>query len=313
MKNSLRTSAVLLLLTPTLVGCGRVGLFARFFAMGFESFVQETVPVAKKLKDPKRADARLVVTWVGHATVLVQMDDKFILTDPVFTRTVGNLSARLIGPGLDVTALPPLDAIVVSHLHFDHLSLGSLDLLEGRYESLVLPPGGAVYVPSATIPPRELSTWETAEFDGLRITAVPVEHVGFRYGGDLSWSTEGYTGYVIEYRDLKVFFGGDTAKSPWMFHATGRRFPGLDLAILPIAPIHPREFMEHTHVDPAEALDAFRDLRAKKMMAMHFDTFVNSLDEFGEAPAKLRALLPERGLDEESVVILRQGQQRVVR
>ncbi len=313
MKNPLRTALLLAAFAPTLLGCSRVGLFARFFAMGFESLGRDTLPVADKLKDPKRADARLVVTWVGHATVLIQMDDKFVLTDPVFTRTVGNLAARLVEPGLDAEALPPIDAVVVSHLHFDHLSLGSLDVLEGRYESLVLPPGGAVYVPSATVPPRELSTWETAEFDGLRVTAVPVEHVGFRYGGDLSWSTEGFTGYVIEYRDLKVFFGGDTAKSPWMFHATGRRFPNLDLAILPIAPIHPREFMEHTHVDPAEALDAFRDLRAKKMMAMHFDTFVNSLDEFGEAPALLRKLLPERGLDEETVIILPHGRQRVVR
>ena len=294
-----------------LAGCAQLSLGARFLGGSIDSLGRSTRPPAQKLEDPVRPEARLAALWVGHATVLVQMDDKFILTDPVFTHTVGNVSARLVEPGLDPQNLPQLDAVLISHLHFDHLSLGSLDMLQDKPKALFVPEGGLVYVPSSNVPPIELSTWEVYEKDGLRITATPVEHVGFRYGGDVSWMTKSFTGYVVEYNGQTLYFGGDTAHSEWMFHATGRRFPRIDLALLPIAPIHPREFMCKTHVDPAEALDLFHDLGARYMMAIHYDTFFNSLDDFGEAPRTLRALLPARGLTEQDVAILQQGEQRV--
>ena len=308
---SLSSLCLLLSLSGLLFGCERAALMSKFLGGTLSSLGDETLPAPGKMKDPVRPNARLAALWVGHATVLVQMDDKFILTDPVFTHTVGNVSARLVEPGLDPEDLPPLDAVLVSHLHFDHLSLGSLDLIEDKMKRLVVPEGGTVYVPSSSVPPIELRTWESFEKDGLRITATPVEHVGFRYGADVSWAVTGFTGYVVEYAGLSFYFGGDTAHSNWKHHATGRRFPDLDLAFLPIAPIHPREFMCKTHVDPAEALDLFFDLGAKRMMAIHYDTFFNSLDAMGEAPATLRKLLPERGLTEDDVAILRHGEQRV--
>jgi len=122
--------------------------------------------------------------------------------------------------------------------------------------------------------------------------------------------TRSFTGYVVEYHGLTLYFGGDTAYSR-RFVETSRRFPNIDLAILPIAPIHPRRVMCGVHLDPHEALTAFGDLRARHMLAMHFDTVAHSLDEYGEAPRMLRALLPEHGLDEERVAVLRHGEQRV--
>ncbi|HMJ15270.1 MAG TPA: MBL fold metallo-hydrolase, partial [Polyangiaceae bacterium] len=257
-----------------------------------------------------RKDARLAALWVGHATVLVQLDDKFILTDPVFTSSVGQVSKRFVEPGIDVADLPRIAAALVSHLHFDHLSLGTLDLLEDKLERIYLPEGGVVYVPSSRTPTIELPSWQSHELNGLRVTAVPVQHNGWRYAGDRSWMTRSYTGYVVEYRGLVVYFGGDTAYTP-AFRETARRFPRIDLAILPIAPLHPRAFMCHNHIDPKAALDAFRDLGARAMLAVHFDTFMNSLDEFGEAPRVLRELLPAYELDETRVAVLRHGEQRV--
>jgi L-ascorbate metabolism protein UlaG (beta-lactamase superfamily) len=196
-------------------------------------------------------------------------------------------------------------------MHFDHLSLGSLDLIENKTKKIVVPYGGLAYVPNSHLPPVEMATWESIEWEGLRITAAPVEHPGWRFGGDRKWRTRAATAYVIEYGGQTVYFGGDTARSSWMFGAVARRFEKIDLALLPIAPIEPRDFMCRVHMDPAEALDAFEDLRASTMMPIHFDTFENSLDEHGEAPTLLRTLIKERKLDPQRVVILEQGQQRV--
>lgn len=309
--NLLRCLAIVLL-PVILPGCERASLFSRFFVGSMEGLGRTPRAPAVKLTDPVVPGAKLAVLWVGHSTVLIQMGDRFVLTDPVFTRTVGNLSARLVDPGLEPSALPQVDAVLISHLHFDHLSLGSLDLIEDKVRRIVLPEGGMVYVPSSRSELHELPSFEYLEFDGMRVTAVPVEHNGFRYGGDISWATTGFTGYVVEYAGKTVYFGGDTAYSTWKHHATGRRFPHIDLAMLPIAPIHPREFMCKTHVDPSEALQLFRDLGARRMMAIHYDTFFNSLDEMGEAPRVLRSLLEEHGLDEDRVILLQHGQQRVV-
>ena len=93
-----------------------------------------------KLTDPIDKNARLAVLWIGHATALVQIDDKVILTDPVFTSSVGQLSKRLVEPGLDPENLPPVDAVLISHMHFDHLSLGSLEMIERKVRMLLMPP-----------------------------------------------------------------------------------------------------------------------------------------------------------------------------
>lgn len=242
----------------------------------------------KQCTEPTTKDTRLGVLWVGHATALVQMDDRVILTDPVFTDTVGQLAARLVEPGIDPKHLPKIDAVLVSHMHFDHLSFGSLEMIEDKVRALLLPATGTTYLPdSFSFPSWELRTWQSWERDGLRVTAVPVDHVGFRYGVDEAWMTQSFTGYVIEYHGMKVYFGGDSAYDQKNFVETALRFPKLDLALLPIAPIEPRDFMRRTHMDPREALQAFIDLDAAHMVPIHYDTFVNSTDKPGDA---LRAL-----------------------
>jgi L-ascorbate metabolism protein UlaG (beta-lactamase superfamily) len=243
--------------------------------------------------------------------VLLQIDDKFILTDPVFTETVGMVSRRTVAPGLLPDALPEIDAVLISHMHFDHLSLGSLDLIKEKTAEIIVPYGGLAYVPRSHVPPVELDTWETVELDGLRISAAPVEHPGWRFGGDRAWRTTAAAAYVIEYKGKTVYFGGDTARSTWMFRSVRRRFGAIDLALLPIAPINPRDFMCRVHMDPSEALDAFVDLGADQMMPIHYDTFRNSLDEPGEAPRLLRESMASRKLDPARVAVFSQGQRRV--
>lgn len=267
--------------------------------------------VPNRITRPRRDDTRLAVLWVGHATTLLQMDDRFVLTDPLLTDAVGQLSQRLQEPGIDPENLPPIDVVLISHMHYDHLSLGSLDLIEPKVRRLFVPRGGLVYIPNYAFDTRELATWQSFEDRGMRITAVPVKHVGYRYGVDAAWMTHSFTGYVIEYRGQTVYFSGDTAYDEARFRATAERFPHIDLALLPIAPIHPRSFMEDVHVDPVEALQAFHDLGARTMVPIHYDTLVNGFDRPGEARMILQAWAHASGLDDR-VKVLPIGGQAVI-
>jgi L-ascorbate metabolism protein UlaG (beta-lactamase superfamily) len=268
--------------------------------------------VPDKITRPVRKDARLAVLWVGHATVLLQMDDRLILTDPVFTSTIGQVSRRLVEPGIEVENVPPVDVALISHLHFDHLSLGSLSLLERKIGTLIVPQKGLVYVPDYPFESIELPTWSTWESGGLRVTAVPVQHTGFRYGIDRGWMDTSFTGYVIEYHGLTVYFGGDTAYNRAHVAATAARFPSIDLALLPIAPIHPRAHMKDRHVDPEEATRIFVELGARFFVPIHFGTFINSEDAPGDPLTELAIAAAAHKLAPGALHVLTQGEQQVL-
>lgn len=265
-----------------------------------------------RLRQPVRPDARLAVLWVGHATALVQLDDRLVLTDPVFTDTIGQLSPRLVEPGVSVSDLPAVDAALISHLHFDHLSLGSLEELEPKLRWLGMPRGGLTYLTDFRFPAEEVPWWESRTLPGgMRVTAVPAQHDGWRYGLDRAWRKAGFTGWVVEHRGLTVYYSGDTGLSVPVFRAVAARFPSIDVALLPIGPIHPRDFHREVHLDPEEALTAFELLGARWMVPVHFDTFVQAVDEVGEAKAALLHAMQERGVDEGRVVLLEIGEQHV--
>jgi L-ascorbate metabolism protein UlaG (beta-lactamase superfamily) len=229
----------------------------------------------------------------------------------VFTRSLSLVSPRLVEPGIAPENLPPLAAVVVSHMHLDHLSFDSLDMVEERTPVVLVAPGVRSSMPRYTFEIREMPRWTSYEHGGVRITAVPVQHVGGRYGIDEAWNPEAFTGYVFEYHGLSVYFGGDTAYAPAAFRATRARFPNLALALLPICPDEPRDFMAPTHESPGQALSAFELLGARTMVPIHFDTYVNSDDAFGACPASLRRLAKVRGLTDAQVAVLRIGEERV--
>lgn len=270
-------------------------------ALDFEAPIHDT---------PRSDDARLSVQWIGHATMLVQMDDKWILTDPFLVDRMTLFQRRLSGAGLKAEQMPAIDAVLVSHMHGDHLSLGSLGQIQRKVSRLFVPQGGLTYIPNFSFDARELRTWQSFESDGMRITAVPVDHVGGRYALDAMWRNKSFTGYVVQYHGLSVFFGGDTAYAAKHFRRTARSFPHLDLALLPIAPIHPKPRMRKVHMNPDEALDALSDLGASKLIPMHFDT-LRSGDAPGEARERLVNLARARGLDGR-VEVLHVGQRAVI-
>lgn len=271
-------------------------------------------PVPDRLVDPVRPDARLAVLWIGHATALVQIDDKFILTDPVFTEFVGGLSHRLIEPGIAPEHLPRVDVVLISHRHYDHLSTGTFALIEPKIQTVLTPEGAAADVPRrhgryAVIELRYGQTWQ---HQGLQVTAVPVVHNGSRRPFDGNSHPRAYTGFVIQYHGLEVYFPGDTAYRGDLFRDVATRFGSPDLALLPICPIQPVERMLPNHLNPAQALQAADDLGATWMVPVHFGTFINSLDTPGACEATLRSAIQNDSSVKARVALLHVGEQRVL-
>lgn len=294
-----------LLLVAALLGCGRVQTVLRGATSVFRSSAR-----APRSDDPAlRADVRLSVQWVGHATTLLQLEDRMIVTDPAIVPTVGLLSKRIVRPG--VTDFPRLDLAVISHMHFDHLSYASLETLESKIGLLAIPEGGFPYLPAFAFDARESAHWASFEHAGVRLTAVPAAHGGWRYGVDAAWARAA-CGWVLEYRGLTVYFAGDTGYDEALFTAIAKRFPALDLALLPIAPMEPHELIGRWHMNPEEAVRATGKLHAKRMVPIHFDTFINSLDVPGDAGPTLTAAARAAGLVEGRVTVLEIGERRVL-
>ncbi len=287
-------------------------LITRFIAKSFEDIPRDAETVATKIEHPILPHVGLSILWVGHATCLIQIGDKVFLTDPMFGNTAGLISKRRIEPGIAPSSIDKLDFILISHIHFDHLHYGSLEMLS-KTAVMLMPPGSREYTPEFGFSDyRELHPWEIFESGGVRITAVPVNHFNGRYGFDASWSeSDTFTGYVLEYQGKTVFFAGDTGYDSEKFKEIGKRFT-IDAALIPIAPIEPRDFMRRFHTDPQEALQVFEDAHAKTMIPIHHRTFVQGLDSsLTYAQDQLKHLVSEQHL-EGRVLILNVGEQKIL-
>jgi len=307
-----RTSlaALFLLHAMLLTGCNSWAV--RMFTSSLARLDEPIEPAPRMITTPIHPLAALAVGWVGHATTLFQIHDKIFVTDPLFTSTVGIVVKRYIEAGLDPAILPRVDFTLISHTHFDHFSFGSLEQLP-KNGFLAIPLGSLRYTPDFGFKAiYELGPWEVAEEDGVRITAVPVQHFSGRYGIDRAWMMDhGYTGYVVEYKDWAVFFGGDTGYHPELFKEIGKRF-NIDLAILPIGPGGSWEIGSRIHVHPRGALMIFQDVGADYMAPMHHRTlFYGSGRDPSQSIRTLRALAAEMGLTDR-IIDLDIGEQRII-
>ena len=303
-------SLIAIPITLSTMGCN--SFFTRFIAKSFENLPVSADTIAEKISHPFFQNVGVSVLWVGHATCLIQIGDKIFLTDPIFTGTAGMISKRVVEPGILPSSLNKMDYILISHIHFDHLNYGSLSMLPTS-ATLLLPPGGAKYTPEFGFSNyREMNPWTTLEADGVRITAVPVKHFNGRYGFDGAWlNYNTFIGYVIEYEGKTVFFAGDTGYDPEKFKEIGKRF-AIDVALIPIAPVEPHEFMKRVHADPEEALQIFDDVHARFMIPIHHRTFIQGLDSsLTSAQDQLKYLAREQHR-EDRVFIFKIGEQRIL-
>uniref|UniRef100_A0A674NXG7 N-acyl-phosphatidylethanolamine-hydrolyzing phospholipase D n=1 Tax=Takifugu rubripes TaxID=31033 RepID=A0A674NXG7_TAKRU len=262
----------------------------------------------------------LRVTWLGHATVLVEIDGLNVLTDPIFSQRASPVQfmgpKRYRGPPCTVEQLPRIDAVVISHSHYDHLDAGSVASLNARF-------GGTLrwFVPLGLMDwlmktgcenVIELDWWEencVPGYDDITFVCTPSQHWSKRTALDYNKSLWG--SWCVLGPHHRFFFAGDTGYCPG-FQEIGRRFGPFDLAAIPIGAYTPRDVMKGQHVDPEEAVKIHQDLQAKRSVAIHWGTFALAYEYYLEPPARLREALDQTGLSPESFFTLNHGESRLV-
>lgn len=232
------------------------------------------------------------VTWVGHATLLVQMEHVTFLTDPTWSNRPSPLPligpGRFVEPGLRLDDLPPIDFVVISHNHYDHLDLPTLRSLSKRNPETVfyVPLGNGELLRRQGIDYVEELDWgQTALYKGATIHCLPSQHWSKRSLTDdreALWSSWAVTG-----TDRRFYFAGDTGYFSG-FEAIGLRLGPFDLVAVPIGAYEPRAMMRESHMNPEEALRAATDLRAVRAVAMHYGTFDLSDEPLSEPPLRFK-------------------------
>ncbi len=223
----------------------------------------------------------LNVTWIGHSTFLIQVDGKNILTDPIFGSATF-LFPRILAPGLALTQLPLIDYILISHNHLDHMHYRSIMWIKKNSPNLKLlvPRGDSRYLLKWGFRPEQIIEgfwWESYNLDSFKFTFLPAYHWSQRSLFDKNKSLWG--SWMIETKQYKLYFAGDTAYSGH-FNTIANEFPTIDIAFMPIAPCEPRKYLHTSHINAAEAGQAFQDLGAKIMIPMHWGTFHFGSDLF---------------------------------
>ena len=259
------------------------------------------VPVEPR-RPPKPGPDEVVVTFIGHATFLIQVGTTNVLIDPVYYRRAGPVPfagpRRVRAPGVRFDDLPPISLVLLSHNHYDHCDLGTLRLLERRFHPPVVTPlGNGRLLGSAGIRRvEEIDWWGTASAAPLPITLTPAQHFSARGPFDRNRALWG--GFLIEAGGLRILHAGDSGYGPH-FREIGARLGPIDLALLPIGAYEPRWFMKDIHMNPAEAVQAHLDLTARRSIAMHFGTFQLTPEGIDEPVRELAKAVRERDVPAE--------------
>lgn len=251
------------------------------------------------------------LTWIGHSTFLVRMDGVTFLTDPMFSDVASPLPfagpRRMVPPGVPLAALPAVDFVLISHNHYDHADLPSVRQLAARGVRFVLPLGMGDWVRGAGGEAIELDWWQEVELGGVRIHCVPAQHMSGRSLIDKGRHL--WAGWVVRGPTRRFFHAGDTGYST-EFQTIGERLGPIDLATVAIGAYRPAEMMHYVHTTPEEALRIGRDVRAQRVVAMHFGTFDLADEPLDEPPLRFRAEAARRGLGPDRAWIMSVGETR---
>ena len=274
-----------------------------------------TFPLARN--DPyylKHNQTKSTLTWIGHATFLIQYNGKNILTDPHLSDRASPLGfigpKRYTPPGLSINELPQIDFVLISHNHYDSLDQFTIESLYERQKEN--PP--LFFVPlklkdwfldlgiKSVI---ELDWWEYQILKGWKIYAVPVQH----FSGRTLWDRNKtlWCGWVLENSNARIFFAGDSGYSK-DFIDIGEFFGYMDLSLIPIGAYEPRWFMKEVHVNPEEAVRIHNDVNSSLSVGMHWGTFQLTDEPMDEPPIRLKDARNSAGINKDQFFVMQHGE-----
>lgn len=253
------------------------------------------------------------VTWIGHSTTLIQMAGCNILTDPIFSDRCSPVGwagpRRAVPPSPRFHQLPRIDIVLLSHDHYDHLDKATIKKL-GNQPFYIVPLRVGKILQSFGIDQKrivELDWWQSIEHNNLHFHCTPAQHFSGR--GVHNRNGTLWCSWVVISKQGRLYFGGDSGYFPG-FKEIGEKFERFDLALLPIGAYLPRWFMSPVHMEPAQSLQAFLEVRAEKMLVIHWGTFDLADEPLDEPPRLLRAAAELQNLDPARIWIFQPGETR---
>jgi N-acyl-phosphatidylethanolamine-hydrolysing phospholipase D len=278
------------------------------------------IRVAPEYIVPRAAPDHLTLTWIGHTSFLIQIGGLNVLTDPIWSDRASPVQIagprRRVPPAVDFDRLPPIDAVLVSHDHYDHLDSTTVSRLSARFPAVAwyAPLGVAEFLRrhrASAI--SENDWWDENTFADVRVTCVPAQHFSGRTIGRRNSTL--WCGWTLRSGSHSVFFAGDTALHP-EFRTIAEQCGPFDLAILPIGAYDPRWFMASVHMDPNDCIEALSQLEAPypgrrlAMAAAHWGTFKLTDEPMSEPPRRIRDLWGETGRNFDDLWVMQQGETR---
>ena len=261
---------------------------------------------------PRANEHECRVTWLGHSSFLMQIGGLNLLLDPVLSERASPFAnvgpARFVAAPLRVDQLPPIDAVLLSHDHYDHLDERTVIALTEQFGGdvkWITPLAYREWFEKRGVHALvELDWWQSAQLGDIEITATPAQH----------WTRRGWSSFerlwcsfMIRAPHFSAFFCGDSGYCP-AFREIGERFGACDIALLPIGAYEPRWFMKTAHMNPEEAVQTFVDLKATTFVPMHWGTFRLTDEDMLEPPKRLRAAWTAAGLPPGRLAILQHGE-----
>jgi len=264
----------------------------------------------------EQAGQGAALMWLGHAAFLLRIGSKTLLLDPYLGEEAGPVRGlsprRFVPPAFAPGNLPKLDAVLLSHNHYDHLCAETMAALPGKADlPMILPLKlGDWFAKRGFRNIHELDWHDRIELGDVSITALPAIHWSKRTAFDTNRSL--WAGFLIEAEGLRVFFSGDTAYGP-MFADIGERYGPIDYALVPIGAYEPAAMMRAHHTNPEEAVALGRDIGARRLVAMHWGTVMLTDEHPFEPAGRFRRAAEAAGYGEDAAWIMAIGETRPLR